>query len=186
MGALAALPFLSFVPSTRAAGPGDLRSGQVLVAYFSRTGNTRVVARQIQRDRDALLFEIRPARPYPEDYYETVEQARKERDSGFMPPLDGRVTDLARFDTIFLGFPIWGMTAPPIIRSFLAAHDFKGKTLIPFITHGGYGVGSSLKVLGANAKGARLHNPGFVIEADQEKRALESVGNWLDKLPYKK
>ena len=71
-------------PASAQPAPG---SGSVLVAFFTRTGNTRVIARQIRRALDADLFEIRPAEAYPEDYEETVAQATRERESGFEPPL---------------------------------------------------------------------------------------------------
>ena len=150
----------------------------MLVAYFTRTGNTRVIARQIRRALDADLFEIQPAEPYPEDYEETVAQATRERESGFEPPLAALVPDIERYETVFLGFPIWGMSAPSVIRSFLSKHDLSGKTLVPFITHGGYGLGNSLSVVGEHAPQARLLE-GFSLEADQERRTLEQVTSWL-------
>jgi flavodoxin len=151
---------------------------KTLVAYFTRSGNTRVIAGTVQRALGAELFEIEPARAYPEDYEATVAQARDERDRGVEPALARKVADLVRYDTIFLGFPIWGETAPPVIRSFLRAHDLRGKTLRPFITHGGYGVGNSLAVLTSLAPGARIEPP-FVMEADQERRTMTQVRNWL-------
>lgn len=158
-------------------------TGKTLVAYFSHTGNTRVLARQIQRARGATLFEIQPAVPYPEDYEETVAQARRERDSAFEPVLQARVMDMADYATVFLGFPIWGQTAPPVIRSFLSSHDLAGKTLIPFITHGGFGLGSSLAVLAAHAPQARLLVAGLSMEADQERQTLDRVTDWLQRVP---
>ena len=155
-----------------AAGPGNL------VVYFSRSGNTRVVAGQIGRALDARVFEIIPATPYPEDYEETVAQVTRERESGYEPPLEASVENIADYDTIWLGFPIWGGSVPPVIRSFLSGHDLSGKTLIPFITHGGYGIGDSLSVLAEHASGARLAGE-FVMEADQERRTLEQVTGWL-------
>lgn len=109
---------------------------RILVAYFTRSGNTRVIAGQLHRELKTDLFEIRSAKPYPEDYEQTVEQARQERDAGVRPPLKATVPNIAAYDTVFLCFPIWGETAPPIIRSFLAAHDLSGKTVRPVITHG--------------------------------------------------
>jgi flavodoxin len=154
-------------------------NGKVLVAYFTRTGNTQIVARKIRRAFDADLFEIRTAEPYPEDYEETVSQAQRESDSGFEPALAETIPDLGRYDAIFLGFPIWGMTAPPVIRSFLSSHDLSGTTLIPFITHGGYGLGQSLAVLAERAPGARLLDA-FSMQADQEREILSQVTDWLD------
>jgi flavodoxin len=157
-------------------------SSRTLVAFFSRTGNTRVIAGQIRRAHSADIFEIVPATPYPEDYQETVRQAQRERDSGFEPRLRETVRAIAAYDVVFLGFPIWATTAPSVIRAFLSNHDLSGKTLVPFITHGGYGLGSSLSVVRAHAPEARLIE-GFALEADQERRTLEQVTSWLGGLP---
>lgn len=154
------------------------RRSKILVAYFSRSGNTRVVAGTLQRNLAADLVEIQPAQAYPADYEQAVEQARQERDRGYEPPLAAKVDEISSYDTVFVGFPIWGETAPPVIRSFLRAHDLSGKTLRPFITHGGYGTGSSLAVLADHARGARIEPP-FVLEADQERRTLQNVRRWL-------
>ena len=102
-------------------------ASRALVAVFTRTGNTRVIAGQLQRALGAELFEIQPALPYPEDYEQTVEQARRERDAGFEPALKTTIPTIAAYDTLFLGFPVWGETSPPIIRAFLSAHDLAGK-----------------------------------------------------------
>ena len=170
-------------PSAAAPAAGIARaSSPVLVAYFSRTGNTRVVAGLIQRAFDADLFEIRPNEPYPEDYLATVEQARQERDRGMEPALAAGVPAIASYATVFLGFPIWGETAPPVIRSFLRAHSLSGKTLIPFITHGRYGLGNSEGVIAQHAPGAVLRKA-FSMQADQERDTMDRVGGWLRDLP---
>ncbi|MEO3432057.1 flavodoxin [Inquilinus sp. CAU 1745] len=178
---LTAPALLSLAATTTAwAEPADIsrRAGSaILVAYFTRSGNTRVIAGTLQHALAAELFEIRPARPYPEDYEQTVEQARQERDRGYEPPLEAKVPDIAACETLFLGFPIWGQTTPPVIRSFLRAHDLTGKTLRPFITHGGYGLGDSLAVLADHAPGARIEPP-FSMEADQERRYSPNKRRW--------
>ena len=186
MAALAALPLGVAAAASNTQG-GEMRQvgSRTLVAYFSRSGNTRVVAGLIHRARGTDLFEIRPARPYPEDYEQTVEQARKESESGYRPPLEAKASAIASYDTVFLGFPIWGTTVPPVIRSFLSEHDLSGKTLIPFITHGGYGPGNSKSVLASDAPKARLLK-GFVMEADQERRTMNRVNGWLKGVEVKK
>lgn len=131
------LPFIADAKLALASSNANQRvAGNVLVAYFSRSGNTRVIAGQIHRALGTALFEIQPATQYPEDYEQTVAQAKRERDSSFKPALKANVSNMADYRTVFLGFPIWGETVPPIIRSFLSTHDLSGKTLIPFITHG--------------------------------------------------
>jgi flavodoxin len=156
--------------------PGAVKT---VVAYFSRTGNTRVIANQIGRAKEAVLFEVHPAVPYPEDYEETVAQARRETEAGYLPPLKSFVADIRQYDAIYLGFPIWGMTAPPVIRSFLRAHDLAEKTVHPFITHGGYGLGNSLEVVSSLSPRALVEDA-FSMEADQERRTLEQVKGWLN------
>lgn len=153
-------------------------NGRILVAYFSRTGNTRVVADQIRRASGADLFEIAPREPYPDDYEATVRQAQRERNSGDTPPLAARIADMDAYGVLFLGFPIWATSAPAVIRSFLAGHDLSGKTLVPFTTHGGYGRGDSMAVLAALAPRARIVD-GFAIKADQERETSARVARWL-------
>ncbi|MFK0692695.1 flavodoxin, partial [Mesorhizobium sp. IMUNJ 23033] len=121
---------------------------------------------------------------YPADYFETVEQARQERDRGDRPPLKEQLPNTASYATVFLGFPIWGETAPPVIRTFLAVHDLAGKTIIPFITHSGFGLGNSQAVLASHAPQARLME-GFSMQAPQERQTIERVTQWLDALKVK-
>ncbi len=175
---------LTLASATAACGQGTSQQPQAnyrrLAAYFTRSGNTRVIAGTISRALGTDLFEIRPLRPYPEDYEQTVAQAREERDRGVEPALASQAPAFSSYETIFLGFPIWGETAPPVIRSFLRAHDLSGKVLRPFITHGGFGVGNSASVLNSHAPGARIE-PAFVMEADQERRTLNQVSAWLER-----
>ncbi|PKA44539.1 flavodoxin (plasmid) [Rhizobium sullae] len=165
-------------PAENNASQARSGSSGTLVAYFSRTGNTKLIARQIRGARGATLFEINPGNPYPEDYVETVAQASQETGAGYLPPLKTSVADVRRYDTIYLGFPIWGMTAPPVVRSFLRGHDLSGKIIHPFITHGGYGLGDSIDIVRSIAPGADVR-PAFSMEADQERRTLEQVTGWL-------
>lgn len=150
-----------------------------LVAFFTRSGNTQVIAGTIQRLQQTQLFQVRPRDPYPEDYEETVAQATRERQDGYLPPLASPVPNFPAYDTVYLGFPIWGETTPPVIRSFLRAHDWRGKTLRPFITHGGYGPGNSMEIVRSDAPGAGTIEEPFVMEADQERRTLNQVKGWL-------
>ena len=166
---------LPFATGTSAAAQSGAK---ILVACFSRSGNTRVVAGQVRRTLGADLFEIESKSPYPEDYFETVAQAQQERDRGYKPPLKTIVDNIDRYATVFLGFPIWGMTTPPVIRSFLSAHDLSGKTIVPLVTHGGYGLGDSLSVVAGHAPQANVLK-GFSMQAPQERRTIEKVTQWL-------
>ncbi|RJT33395.1 flavodoxin [Mesorhizobium waimense] len=178
------LPLAAGSASVTQAEAAPRSDGKSLVAFFSRSGNTRVIAGQLSRALPADLFEIAPATPYPADYFETVERARQERDRGNRPPIKAQLPSTASYATVFLGFPIWGETAPPVIRTFLAVHDLAGKTIIPFITHGGFGLGNSQAVLASHAPQARLMD-GFSMQAPQERQTIERVTQWLDTLKVK-
>jgi len=151
---------------------------RALVAFFTRSGNTRLIAGKVRRDLSADLLEIQPSEPYPEDYDATVAQAEREKQAGYEPPLKESVTEIGAYNAVYLGFPIWGSTAPAVIKSFLSKHDLTGKDLVPLITHGGYGAGDSLAVLRRLAPRANLRRP-FVIRMDQERAILREVSSWL-------
>lgn len=154
---------------------------RTLVVYFSRSGNTRVIAGVIARNVKADLFEIEPATPYPEDYFQTVEQAKNERAKNSRPRLKSTLDNLSNYQTVYLGFPIWGTSIPPVVQTFLSTHNLADKSLIPFITHGGYGQGDSHTLLAELAPNANLQPP-FVMECDQERRTTNAVNDWLKTL----
>ena len=171
----AVLPVLGAGPAAAQERASD---GRTLVAYLSRSGNTRVIAGALSRRYGADLFEIRTAEPYPADYEETVERAQAERDAEATPPLTEGVADITAYETVFIGFPIWGMALPAPMRTFLTTHELAGKTIVPFITHGGYGTGTALDTVAELAPQARIVTP-LILEADQERATLNSVAAWL-------
>ncbi|WP_409076244.1 flavodoxin (plasmid) [Pantoea sp. C3] len=178
--ALAGLTLANVPLASAATGTPNVQGNSpILVAYFSRSGNTRVIAGVVHRSLKTDLFEIEPATPYPKDYFQTVEQAKNERSRGTKPTLKNRVADIERYETVYLGFPIWGTSVPPVVQTFLSNHNLAGKLLIPFITHGGYGKGDSEDILANLAPAARREKP-LVLECDQERRTTETVTSWLD------
>ena len=118
-------------------------AGKVLVAYFSHSGNTREVARQIAETTGGELFEIVPAKPYPAEYQAVVDQAKREVEAGARPELKTRVGDMSQYDVVFVGSPCWWYTIAPPVATFLASCDFAGKTVVPFMTHEGSRMGRS-------------------------------------------
>jgi flavodoxin len=167
---------LALSPDVTWSQPGG--GSRTLVAYLTRSGNTRVFAGALSRWRGADLFEIRTAVPYPADYEAHVEIARQQRDAEATPALAADVANLDSYGTIFLGCPIWGGALPAPVRTFLTTHDVSGKVLVPFITHGGYGLGSAPETLAELTPDSRRVTP-FVIECDQERRQLEQLNSWL-------
>lgn len=152
---------------------------RTLVALFTRTGNTRVVADLVRREYGADFFEIVTQKPYPSDYEKTVEQASREREGDYLPPLAATVAEFSRYEAIYLAFPIWGMSTPPPVRSFVSAHEFGVKRIIPLITHGGYGTGDALDVVARYAPDARIAEP-FVMEGEQERNVIDRVSGWMN------
>ncbi|POT58523.1 flavodoxin [Citrobacter amalonaticus] len=180
MTALAGLTLAHVSLASAATGAANVQgNSRILVAYFSRSGNTRVIAGVIHRSLKTDLFEIEPATPYPEDYFQTVEQAKNERAQGTKPTLKNSVGNIERYETVYLGFPIWGASVPPVVQTFLSTHNLAGKLLVPFMTHGGYGKGDSDDILASLAPTARREKP-LIVECCQERRTTETVIHWLE------
>lgn len=152
-----------------------------LIAYYSRTGNTRTVAEQIQRCTGGDLFELRTTHAYPEDYKATTEQARREQDEYFRPQLTARVDTMDARGMVFIGYPNWWGTMPMAFFTFLEAYDFSGKTLVPFCTHEGSGLGrgpADIARLCPEAK--RL--TGFAVRGRNVASAQPDVERWVKSL----
>lgn len=180
IAALATLPLANLSQASATLRPATLPPrSRTLVAWFSRSGNTRVIAGVIQRTLKSDQFEIVPATAYPDDYFHTVEQARMEQERGIKPALKEAPNHLDTYQTIYLGFPVWGTRIPPVVQSFLRAYPLAGKLLIPFITHGGYGTGTCETMLAQLAPDARRAKP-LVMACDQERRTTETVVSWLE------
>jgi flavodoxin len=164
--------------ATVACGQPAPSGRRILTACFSRTGNTRRVADHIHRLVGGDRFDIVPATAYPADYEATVEQARQERARDYHPPLRETMAALGTYDIVLLGHPIWAMTLPPVMRTFLSGHDLSSKTVAPFCTHKGYGRGESAAVIAKMAPRARLLD-GFDIEGEDADTAGAAVERWL-------
>ncbi len=115
---------------------------KILIAYYSQSGNTEAVAEQIQARFGGDIHEITLATPYPAGEAETIAVVGVQRETGAMPELSATIENFADYDVVFLGTPIWFGGASLPVLSFVAAHDFAGKTVIPFYTCGGGDAGS--------------------------------------------
>jgi flavodoxin len=116
-------------------------AGQTLVVYYSRSGNTRTIANLIHQEVGGTLHEIEPKAPYPRSYDATVDQAKVEIQAGYKPALRSELDSVKEYDTVFVGSPNWWSTIAPPVTTFLSQHDLSGKTVAPFCTHGGGGLG---------------------------------------------
>jgi flavodoxin len=169
-------------------------SEKVLIVYLSRTNNTKAIAEIIHENVGGDLVAVELVNPYPEDYKTTVAQVAKENETGFLPLLKTKIDKIDDYDVVFVGFPTWGMQLPPPMKSFLKQYDLSGKTVVPFNTNGGYGIGSSFSTVkelspnsnvveGFSTKGG-VERDGilFVMEGEKEKEARLKVQQWLRKI----
>lgn len=140
----------------------ETTGSKTLVAYFSATGNTKSIAESVADGLSADIYEIVPKEPYTDadlDYNDDNSRSTLEmNDSSARPEISGTIENFEQYDTIFLGYPIWWGDAPRIMDTFVESYDFTGKTVVPFCTSGGSGIGSSAGNL----------------------EKLAGTGNWLD------
>lgn len=128
-----------------------MSSPKILVAYFSCSGTTREAARELAAVANADLFEIVPEQPYTDaDLNWNDRQSRSSVemcDVTSRPAIAGRVSDMVRYDVVFIGFPVWWYIAPTIVNTFIESHDLTGKKVVPFATSGGSGIANCEKNL---------------------------------------
>ena len=159
---------------------GGLMNKKVLVAYFSWSGNTKSIAEKIQTQTGADIFEITPVTPYPSDYNETAYGiAKEQKEKGIHPPINN--TDISSYDVIFVGTPAWWYTMAPPVMTFLAENNFEGKTVVPFVTHGGGGGYTIDKDMAELAKGAKVLAP-LVVYGKGGANVDKEIAGWIKKL----
>jgi flavodoxin len=164
-------------------------SEQTLVAYFSWSGNAKALAEQIARETGGELFEIKTVKRYSDNYNECIEDAKQEQNRGDRPALQGSVSNMAQYETVFLCYPNWWGTLPMGVFTFLEAYDFSGKAIYPMVTHGGSRFGNSLNdikklcpkaVIGEGLSISAFDtNPKDAIRVSTPSR---DVTAWLDKI----
>ncbi|MDE5712770.1 MAG: flavodoxin [Muribaculaceae bacterium] len=173
-----------------------------LVVFFSHTGenynvgyiekgNTHIIADMIADATGADRFEIVPEKGYPKDSYdECIEIAKRELQQNARPAVKGDIA-IEDYDVIFIGYPQWWGEPPMCVYTFINIHDWTGKTVIPFVTHEGSGMGGTDRKIASACKGADVAvGKGFAIEGNvaqkNQSSAQTSVNNWLEHLGFKK
>lgn len=176
----------------------NMESKKVLVAYFSRAdenynvgyiekGNTQIVAEMIASELGADTFRIVTVKPYPKAYTPCIEQAKSELQSNARPEIkgDAKVED---YDVIFLGYPNWWGEPPMAVFTFIGKHDWKGKTVVPFCTHEGSGLGRTVSSLKEACNGASFLD-GLAVrgtDAQQSQGSVKGrVASWLKSIGMK-
>ena len=170
---------------------------KALIVYFSRTGenynvgnievgNTAIMASYMKEYLSADSFEIVPVNKYPDSYDKCLKVATKEKNEDARPAIESKLDDISKYDTIFIGYPIWWGEIPQIVYTFMEEYDLSGKTIIPFNTHEGSGdagtyntIKNKLSKSNVNTNGLALQ--GKVARTDEGK---EKTINWLKELGY--
>ncbi len=166
-------------------------SAQTLVVYYSRTGqnytsggivnlkvgNTAIVAQQIHKLTGSDIFQLETVKQYSADYYDCTQQAKEELNAKARPALKADI-DISKYDTIYLGWPCWWGTYPMCVATFLEAHDWTGKIVIPFTTHEGSGFGSSIRDLKAAIPQATVKK-GLSIQGSKVKTAGKQIEEFV-------
>jgi len=158
---------------------------KILVAYFSHSGNTREIANQIHKSAGSDIFEIQSVKPYPHNYDAVVEQAKQELESDHKPALKTKMENIKPYDLVYIGYPIWWGTFPAPVKTFLSEYDFSGKTILPFCTHEGSGLGRSITDISNLCPKSTLLD-GIAIWGRNVKTAQNKVSEWLQNIKIKK
>ena len=161
----------------------DAQEHKILVAYFSATGTTKGVAEHIANGLNADIYEIVPEEAYTDadlDYNDNNSRTTIEmNDPDARPVISGSVENMEQYDTVFIGYPIWWGEAPRIASTFMESYDFSGKTIVPFCTSGGSGIGSSASNLERLTSGATWLDGRRLNGSDSQDTVMEWV-NSLD------
>jgi flavodoxin len=153
----------------------------ILVAYFSLSGNTKMVADQIHENVGGDIFEINTEDAYPTDYDAVVDQAKKEQEENYRPKLATKVENIDSYDVIFIGYPNWWGTMPMAVFTFLEEYKLSGKTIIPFCTHDGSAFGKSIEDIKKIAPESKILD-GLEIQGKSVTDENKEVSEWLRKL----
>lgn len=158
---------------------------KITIIYLTRTNNTKVVAQMLHNQIGGDLIELQTKIPYPQNYKKIVEQVRDENDKDFLPEIVD-IKEFDKYEKIFLGFPTWGMQLPPPMKSLLNKYDFSNKTIIPFNTNAGYGIGDSFETIKRMAPTANILD-GFSVKGAIERDGIYFVmkGDYKDKVNTK-
>ncbi len=154
---------------------------KTLVAYFSATGTTEQVAKELAQAAGADIYEIRPAVPYTKADLNWMDKKSRSsvemNDKSSRPALADRSARIAAYDTVLLGFPIWWYVAPTIINSFLESYDFSGKKIVLFATSGGSGFGKTVAGLKPSVAPDTVITEGKVLNGRQTAASLKA---WVE------
>lgn len=149
-------------------------------------GTTEYMAKVIQEETDADLFEIQTVQEYPTEYRDVTNQASQEKESGFRPELASHIDNIDQYDTIFVGYPNWWGDMPMALYSFFDEYDLSGKTIIPFNSHGGSGFSQTVQSIAQLEPNAEVSVDGLSLSRNAVSTARDTIAEWIANLGYHK
>lgn len=165
-------------------GSTELDSSKTLVIYFSQSGNTQKLAKLISDKVGGDFIRIETVKVYPTTYAVLADEAKKERDKDERPALIELNLDLSKYDTIFVGYPIWWYTLPMPMYTFFDKYDFSGKTIVPFNTHEGSGNSGTYETIKKFEPNATVLEGLPIRGGDMTSDQSLKVNNWLKELDF--
>jgi flavodoxin len=173
----------------------QIDQSKAIIIYFSRAGenydvgrvdegNTKMIVNYLEEVTDMQIYQIVPTTSYPEGYQDTLNAVQTERSSNARPSIKDPITDISKYDTILLGYPIWYTNLPNIVKTLLESLNLEGKTIYPFNTHEGSGVGNSISDIKSLAPKAIVKD-GFPLKGSYARKtdSHKDIRDWLnDKL----
>lgn len=166
-------------------GVDAVAGASIVVSEGEKLGNTEYVARLIQQAAGGELFRIETVQAYPLDHDPLVDQASEEKAASARPELSTHVEDMARYDTILLGYPNWWGDLPMPLYTFLEEYDLAGKTIIPFITHGGSRASRTVETISDLQPGAQVWDDPLVLSRNDVASSADQVISWAQGLGLK-
>ncbi|MCU6761545.1 Serine/threonine-protein kinase pkn1 [uncultured Roseburia sp.] len=176
---LNAAPSSGSVSGTEAQNTTADGNGKILIAYFSWGGNTEGIAKEIQSQTGADLFEITMVNPYSSDYNTVLDEAQRDQNAQARPELANHIDNMDEYDIIMIGYPNWWASIPMPVASFLEEYDFSGKTILPFCSHGGGRFGQSLTAIAKLAPNAAM-GEALSIHYSGGSELSGDVSDWLN------
>lgn len=158
-------------------------SGKALVIYFSQSGNTQTVANIIHNEVGGDIIELETQQNYPSNYDELTDYAQEEKRNNERPALETKIENIEEYDVIFLGYPNWWADMPMAIYSFLDEYDLSGKTIAPFITHGGSGLSGTPNRIRQEEANATV-TEGLAINGSSASSSQQTVKNWITSIGF--
>lgn len=155
-----------------------------LVIYFSVFGSTKQFAEMVHDKVGGDIKELKPIRPYEKEYKPLLAFSKQEVDNGILTPFEELNIDISDYDNIFVGYPMWWYTYPPILKNFFKKYDMTGKTIIPFNAHEGSGTGGTYQMIRNDVPKAKVLEGLAIRGGSMNENQRDNIYKWLEKIGF--